>query len=212
MGQVVRAAAASSRERQRRHERAVRDEQAALAAFNARGEEIDAEWNKIFARLDNYDMAWEQGDTAALQQAFDYVNERIWALAQRNVVHAEEMTVFDPEQAEAVAAQVQEQLDEWEAIKERHAAAMQHGPDYMDDVPEAVAAAQAVGERVAFGLMDGSMFAAQAMLHGSDADADPVIAAVVISLDEDLLPDASEMRNWLIDAAEGLLTYENGEV
>lgn len=52
MGQFVRAAAASSRERQRRHERAVRDEQTALAAFNARGEKIDAEWNKILARLD----------------------------------------------------------------------------------------------------------------------------------------------------------------
>lgn len=212
MGQFVRAAAASSRERQRRHERAVRDEQAALAAFNARGEKIDAEWNKIFARLDNYDAALERGDAAALQQAFDYVNERIWALAQRNVVHAEEMTVFDPEQAQALAEQVQEQLDEWQAIKERHLAAMRHGPDNIDDVPEAIAAAQAVGERVAIGLMDGSMFAAQAMLQGSDAETDPVIAAVVISLDEDLLPDAAEMQNWLIDAAEGLLTYENEEV
>ena len=56
------------------------------------------------------------------------------------------------------------------------------------------------------------MFAARAMLHGSDAEADPVIAAVVISLDEDLLPDAAEMRDWLVDAAEGLLTYENEEV
>ncbi|MYF28513.1 MAG: hypothetical protein F4169_06560 [Gammaproteobacteria bacterium] len=212
MGQFVRAAAASSRERQRRHERAVRDEQAALAAFNARGEKIDAEWNKILARLDNYDAAWERGDAAALQQAFDYVNERIWALAQRNFVHAEEMAVFDPEHAQALTAQVQEQLDEWQEIKERHAAAMQHGPDNIDDVPEAIAAAQAVGKRVAIGLMDGSMFAAQVMLHGSDAEADPVIAAVVISLDEDLLPDAAEMRKWLIDAAEGLLTYENGEV
>ena len=130
----------------------MRDEQAALAAFNARGEKIDAEWNKILARLDNYDAALERGDAAALQQAFDYVNERIWALAQRNVVHAEEMTVFDPEQAQALAAQVQEQLDEWQAIIERHAAAMRHEPDDIDDVPEAIAAAQAVGERVAIGV------------------------------------------------------------
>ena len=190
----------------------MRDEQAALAALNARGEKIDAEWNKIIARLDNYDAALERGDAAALQQAFDYVNERILALAQRSLVLAEDMSVFDPELAQTLIAQAHDRLDDWQVTKECHAAAMQHGPDNIDDVPEAIAAAQAVGKRVAFGLMDGSMFAAQAMLRGSDAEADPIIAAVVISLDEDLLPDAAEMRDWLVDAAEGLLTYENGEV
>ncbi len=91
-------------------------------AINARADKIDAEWNMIFARLDNYDAAWELGDAAASQQAFDYVNERIWALAERAVVHAEDVSVFDPELAQALIAQAHDRLDEWQAIKEGHVA------------------------------------------------------------------------------------------
>ncbi|WP_423919921.1 hypothetical protein [Candidatus Poriferisodalis sp.] len=64
VNQIGRAVAASSRERQRRQERAAKDWQKTVDAINAEVDKIAAEWDKIIARVDNYEAAQEQGKRA----------------------------------------------------------------------------------------------------------------------------------------------------
>ena len=123
-GQFSRAFAAASRDRQRQQERAVRDQDRAIASLNARVDKIDAEWDRVLARFDNYEAARELRDPAALQRAFDYINERIRGLASRSIEHAEDVGALDPELSEAFGAQIAEKLNEWETIHAGHVALM----------------------------------------------------------------------------------------
>jgi len=110
---VVRGAAAASQQRQRTALNHV-------TALDAKSEKLDAEWEKMRARFDNYFAAVDLADPVALQGAFDYINERIEGLVHRTETHAHELAVYDVDAAQNGLDIAEVHLDAWAEIKPNH--------------------------------------------------------------------------------------------